>query len=50
MLRDNYLCSVESNKLQIEEVRKVQAENSETSVAAKRVRIRPVHSASVTFS
>ena len=46
-----YLCLVESNKQQIEEVRsKIQAENSETQATPKRVRDRPTHSASVAFS
>ena len=51
MLRDNFLCLVESNEQQIEEVRsKIQAGNSETRATPKRVWIRPMHSASVAFS
>ena len=51
MLHDNYLCLVESNKQQIEEVTsKIQTENSETRATLKRVWIRPMHSASVAFS
>ena len=41
MLHDNYLCLVESNKQQIEEVRsKMEAVNSETRTTPKRVWIR----------
>ena len=48
MLHDNYLCLVESNKQQIEEVRrKIQAENSETKTTPRRVWTRSMHSASV---
>ena len=51
MLHDNYLCLVESNKQQIEEVTsKIQAENLETRATPKRTRIRPMHSACVAFS
>ena len=45
---DNYLCLVDSNKQQIEDVRSITpAENSETKATLKRVWIRPMHSASV---
>ena len=48
---NNYLCLVEPNEQQIEEVRsKIQAENSETQATPKLVWIRPTHSASVAFS
>ena len=51
MLLDIYLCSVESNKLQIKGVRsKIQEENSKTKAPPKRVCIRPTHIASVAFS
>ena len=51
MLRDNYLCLVESSKQQIEEVRsKMEAENWETRATPKRVWIRPMHSASAAFT
>ena len=51
MLHGSYLCSVESNKQQIEEVRStIQAENSETRATPKRAWIRPMHSPSVAFS
>ena len=51
MLHEIYLCLVESNKQQIEEVRcKIQAENSETGATPKRIWIRLMHSASVAFS
>ena len=44
MLRDDYLCLVESGKQQIKEVRsKFKAENSETKATPKRVWIRPKH-------
>ena len=51
MLRNDYLCLVESGKQQIKEVRsKIQPENSEIKVTPKRVWIRPTHSASSAFS
>ena len=51
MLHDNYLCLVDFDKQEIEEVTsKVQAESSETKATPKRVWIRPMHSASVAFS
>ena len=47
MLHNNYLCLVESNKQQIEEVRsKIQAEYSETRATPKRFWIRPIRKAS----
>ena len=50
-IHDNYPCLVESDKQQINEVRnKTKVENSETKATSKRVRIRPMHSASVAFS
>ena len=50
MFHDNYLCLVESNKQKIEEVRsKIQAENSETRAAPKRIGIRRMHSAFAAF-
>ena len=51
MLHDNYLCLVESDKHQIEEVRsKIQAETSETKATPKRIWSRHMHSASAAFS
>ena len=51
MLHDNYLCSVEFNKQQIEEVRyKNQAENADTRATSKRVWVCSMHSASVASS
>ena len=51
MLYYKYLCLVESNKQQNEEVKsKIHAENSETRLTPKRVWNRPMHSASVAFS
>ena len=51
MLHDNYLCLVESNKQQIEDVgSKIHAENSETRATPKRVWIRPMRSNYVAFS
>ena len=48
MLYDNYLCLVESNKQEIEEVRsKAQLKNSKTRATPKPVWIRPMHRASV---
>ena len=50
MLHDNYLCLVESNKQQIKDRSKIQAEDLETKATPQRVWIRPTHSASVVHS
>ena len=51
MLHDNYLFLVESDRLQIKEVRsKTQMENLETKATPKRVWINPTCSASIAFS
>ena len=51
MLHDNYLCPVESNQQQTEEVRsKIQAENLETKATPKRVCIRLKHMAPTPLS
>ena len=44
---DNYVCLVESNKLQIKSLNNARTKNSETKVTRKRVWIRPMHSAAV---
>ena len=50
-LKDNYLSLADCNIQQIKEIRsKTQAENLATNATSKRVWIRPMYSASVSFS